>query len=807
MSTRHAGVASLLVLGAAMLGVSGCGGAQARKARHLEKGHDYLVAGNYDKARVEFQNALQIAPTDPQARFENGVVNEKLGKVREAAQFYQAAIDVNPDHLEARTNLARLCVFSGLIDRASELIKPALDKHPDDSELLALRAVVRMQQKDVTEARADAERAVQLGSTNEDAIATLAGIYNFTHDTGKAREILERGVQRIPDTVNLRLALAQLYTGENRPADSERILLDLVRLRPSERAQRIRLAQYYVSQSQLDAAEHALRDGVKAIPGDRQLKLSLIDFLSVRRGAADAEKELSSMIAAAPNDPELKFALAKFYESTQKPETAEKIYRDVMSSEGLDAAGLTARDRLADLQAKRNDIPGAEKLIAEVLAKSPRDSDALILRGNIALLQKDPKVTIADMRAVLRDQPNSIPVLRTLAHAHFANGEPAIAEETMRRAVEADPKDARVRLDLAQLLVQLGKPQKAQPILADIVKEDPGNGAALDTLFRVSAAMKDYAAAKTAADAIVASQPKAALGYLYQGMVAEEANHDDEALRLYEKANALQPDSVEPLQAEVRLLVTEKRLPDAMKVLDAAIAGVPSGPLAPNLKGDLLLAQGHAAEARDEFKIAIGRAPKWWLPYRGLARAQMAVNDADAGLATLRDAQATVEQPEQLALELAMYFERDNKPDDAMRQYEEVVRRDPQSELAANNLAMLLVTYKSDSASLDRAKSLSLRFADSANPSFLDTYGWVLYKRGEAAASVPILERVVAKSPDAPIALYHLGMAQSQAGSNEEARENLERAVNSGAAFSGIDEARATLDKLAKLPSKEATKS
>ena len=119
---------------------------------------------------------------------------------------------------------------------------------------------------------------------------------------------------------------------------------------------------------------------------------------------------------------------------------------------------------------------------------------------------------------------------------------------------------------------------------------------------------------------------------------------------------------------------------------------------------------------------------------------------------------------------------------------------------------MLLVTYGKDAASLERAKTLSARFADSSNPSFLDTYGWVLFKRGEAAASVPVLQRVVLRSPGAPVALYHLGMAQSQSGSTTQALDNLTRAVNSGAKFSGLDEARATLDKLGKLTSDASPK-
>src|ERR1700730_8724436 len=99
MPTRKASArfSSIVVLGLIAVALSACGGAQARKARHLEQGHSYLAAGNFDKARVEFQNALQIAPTDAEARFEMGVVNEKLGKVREGASFYQGTLDVGPD--------------------------------------------------------------------------------------------------------------------------------------------------------------------------------------------------------------------------------------------------------------------------------------------------------------------------------------------------------------------------------------------------------------------------------------------------------------------------------------------------------------------------------------------------------------------------------------------------------------------------------------------------------------------------------------------------------------------------------------
>ena len=58
-----------------------------------------------------------------------------------------------------------------------------------------------------------------------------------------------------------------------------------------------------------------------------------------------------------------------------------------------------------------------------------------------------------------------------------------------------------------------------------------------------------------------------------------------------------------------------------------------------------------------------------------------------------------------------------------------MLARDPRNDVAANNLAMLLVTHRTDGASLERASKLTARFAESSNPAFLDTYGWVLYAR------------------------------------------------------------------------------
>jgi predicted Zn-dependent protease len=136
------------------------------------------------------------------------------------------------------------------------------------------------------------------------------------------------------------------------------------------------------------------------------------------------------------------------------------------------------------------------------------------------------------------------------------------------------------------------------------------------------------------------------------------------------------------------------------------------------------------------------------------------------------------------------------RSEDAIQQYEQLYARDPDSQGTRNNLAMMLVTYRTDSNSFDRAADLARPFANADNAALLDTYGWVLFKQGKVAQAVAALQRASDKAPKSPTLRYHLGMAQLAAGQETTALKNIELAVQSNAPFPGVQEARAVLARL-----------
>jgi tetratricopeptide (TPR) repeat protein len=282
-------------------------------------------------------------------------------------------------------------------------------------------------------------------------------------------------------------------------------------------------------------------------------------------------------------------------------------------------------------------------------------------------------------------------------------------------------------------------------------------------------------------------------GPLYAGLLAEVQNHPDDALKDYQRALELDPTGQQPLNAAVQLLLRQKKYELALGLADKVIAKAPQDAFAVNIKGEVLAAQQRWPEAQAAFQSASTLQPKWWVPYRNEALVHLAQKDPEASIKVLKDGTEKVDQPEVLATDLTSLLQRQGRNDEAIALYEGLLAKHADSDLVANNLAMLLATNRADAASLTRAATMASRFSQSRNPDYLDTYGWVLLRQGKANAALPVFEKAVALAPESGLVRYHLALTQFAAGQKQVARDNLERALQGKQEFDGIADARAKL--------------
>ena len=784
----------LLGLGVAtLLATAACSGAEGRKARYMARGDEYVAAQNYEKARIEYANALQVDPKDAKARFAAGQVAEKLGKARDALGNYQVAVETDAEFLPARAALARLYLLGGVPDKALELVEPALVKNPEDPQLRTVRGAVRAQKGDKEGALADAEAAVATAPGDEYALALMASLYRREGRSADAIKALSTGVEKSPKSQDLRIILAELLMNEDRRPEAETQLRALIDQDRSNLANWQRLARFHLMAKDQAAAEQDIRDAIKAVPGSVETKFALLEMLSSQHGAEAAEKQVVEFLKADPKNPELKMALGRFYESAGKQDKALATYNEVIAEEKLKPKGLEARDRLAALALQRNDLEQAQKLIGEVLAENPRDNEALSLRGSMALARGDASSAITDLRSVLRDQPNSAPVVRALSRAHLQNNDQALAEEVLRSATQANPGDTSLRMDLAALLANTGKMGPARDLLELLARESPTNLAARENLFRVVMSQKDYAAARQTAEDVRRLRPDLSMGDMFAAMVDEVEGKFDAAQANYTAAQKKKPEALEPLMALIRLDMGRKQPKQALARIDATIASYPDSAVAYNLKGELLMSQKQLPESLQAFDTAIAKQPKLWVAYRGKALALAGSGQRDAAIETMaKGVEATGGQPE-LASDLATTYQSLGRLDDAIGVYEGMLKRDARSNFAANNLAMLLVNQRKDAASLERAAKLVEPFSGSSNAGLMDTRGWVTFKRGDVRGALQILQQAVARAPTNAEIQYHYGVVQQASGDAAGARTSLEIALKSGNAFPGSEDAKAVL--------------
>jgi cellulose synthase operon protein C len=130
-----------------------------------------------------------------------------------------------------------------------------------------------------------------------------------------------------------------------------------------------------------------------------------------------------------------------------------------------------------------------------------------------------------------------------------------------------------------------------------------------------------------------------------------------------------------------------------------------------------------------------------------------------------------------------------------------VLDLDPAQPEAANNFGALVADHRfDDPAYLDRALAAVRRLPRNDEPLVIDTLGWLLFRKGDTAAALPLLERAALLAPALEEVAYHLGAARAAVGDIDGALTSLDKALADGTDAAWADHARALRRDLRALP-------
>ena len=143
----------------------------------------------------------------------------------------------------------------------------------------------------------------------------------------------------------------------------------------------------------------------------------------------------------------------------------------------------------------------------------------------------------------------------------------------------------------------------------------------------------------------------------------------------------------------------------------------------------------------------------------------------DEGLAALPEAP-------NLLWAAASFLERDGNIEGAIKIYNQLYETESSSVIVANNLASLLTLSRPDDAeAVERAYNVARRLRGSEVPALQDTYGWIMYLRGEYEEALANLEPAAKALSNDAMVQYHLAKTYKALQRDGEALKQFQRAV------------------------------
>jgi len=499
----------------------------------------YWKAQRIHEAVAEAQEILKRDPDNVQSRRLLGRIylrslgdvsasNAQSETVNRAIEQYREINRLDPSDTESALWLARLYRLKNEHDQAEQVLKSILKGDPENESAVEQLTQLLMDEGKSTEAVALLE-GITAHSPSPLLLDLLGDAYTQAHDLAKAEEAYRKAVELDPSELSHQRGLGQTLLAEEKYSEALNVYQKLSDVMPDDSDVYLRIAQIYRELHQLDKAEQNLVKARQYAPGSLEVMYNEAMLYQAQGRYEDAIRVLSNAVTdikgQSPSLPSRRRSLSVLYQQLGQ------LYRDtqnypaaIYTFEELGHLGeeedRRARMMIMDTYRAAKDLPKALQTGKESLAKYPADpairtSHALLLGENG---QTDDAVKI--LRAQLHGDTSDRDTLLNIAQvyergrrykeaeqaaraAEVLPGQPrenemvwfllgAIyerqkffdkAEEQFKKVLTVNPKNAPVLNYYGYMLGDLGiRLDEAEALVQQALKEDPFNGAYLDSL-------------------------------------------------------------------------------------------------------------------------------------------------------------------------------------------------------------------------------------------------------------------------------------------------------------------------------------
>ncbi|MGH9651820.1 MAG: tetratricopeptide repeat protein, partial [Terriglobales bacterium] len=324
--------------------------------------------------------------------------------------------------------------------------------------------------------------------------------------------------------------------------------------------------------------------------------------------------------------------------------------------------------------------------------------------------------------------PKFAPAHQKLARAYLKQRAWNSAHAELTRALELEPDNQSVRLDLGRLLLVAGHYTEALNRANEILSKEPNNVDAVLLRADAFSRLEEYDGAQRTLQEAIRLAPDRPQSYLLLAHDQAAVGQKKEAEEAHKKAITLLPNSVTPLLALGSFYQRERRWQEAEQQFRLAMQVEPSNPVPVAYLARLALAQGDKARAEQTL---------------------------------IESKQNFASQPEGYRM-LAEFYALTRDFAKALAEYGVLLSQHPDDLTVKKNYVQMLIHHQR----LDEAWQLNEQILakNSKDVEGLVAKGHILNQRGRPTEAIGVIEAALKNEPGSAFAHYYLGEAFRQTG-------------------------------------------
>ncbi|MFI5221314.1 MAG: tetratricopeptide repeat protein [Bacteroidia bacterium] len=504
----------------------------------------------------------------------------------------------------------------------------------------------------------------------------------------------------------------------------------------------------------------------------------------------EAIKDFKICLSLSPDNSAVNFELSQIYESKLLLEDAEVYAKRAVS---FDDKNSWYKKQLASIYKQRKKYLDAAPVYLRI-AKDDRDVTMELEAAYMYVLAHELKKAVRVLDHVEEQVGVNEDIIKQKEQIYLSLNKLNKATAEVEKLMRAYPKELKYEGMLADLYMANNKPEQAIKIYNDILKKDSSNGYALFAMadyYRSKNENEKYYTLVKAGMASPTTEIKAKLEMMISFMSSRtfenQPERNYELAHIFIKAN---PDESTSHMVLADMYNHDKELERAREEYLKAVAIEPANYevwqqiifCSSELRNNSYL-QRDCELALEYFP---NEAPIYM--YHAIASEQLkdyekAFNSAKKGLENVAGQKELSIQLYSVLGDAAFYLKRYDACDSA---YEEALKLNERNAYALNNYAYFLSVRN---IHLDKAEKMSKQSLEIEpdNSSYMDTYGWILYRMNDLTKAKEFIEKSLKVTPNSAEVLEHLGDVLFKLSQPEEALKNWKRAKELGGESEFLD--------------------